>query len=177
MKWKAIYIITEGEGDARILEAALGALTQGSQVPVHFRSSYGFNSAVTTAGTLRHFPDVLTLLVLDSDTLDERRRQEREEFARHFLGEDNEHFRLVMMTPEIESLFFTDKTSLESALNMSISEDAWRFGQFAPSQALMALSNQPKADCINQLLSHTHLRKSLGDHPEIQKLRQFAQSA
>jgi hypothetical protein len=171
-----VNIVVEGHSDLALLQKLL--------IPVNgyrfqFEAADSINEAITMAGTLRHAVHQNVIMVIDSDG---DRNNSDEEFIRELVGKDGENFKLLKMIPEIESLYFVDKSALSNALGEEIDDMIWDIGLSAPKAALDALlKNLEKTTgqkkLAIQLLNYTPLLQAMRNHPKIKEIQEFAQVA
>lgn len=93
------------------------------------------------------------------------------------VGNDSARFKLVLLQPEIESLFFSDKNALENALGQQIPEMVWEIARTAPKSTLSALIGKGHNLDFTSLLSSNMLLAAMRNHPKIKEIQEFAQVA
>ena len=79
--------------------------------------------------------------MVDADTEDEFLILEREEFARELLGQtaSGVPFAVFTAVPEIEAVFFHDKSVLEHLADQKLEEREWAVAKHHPKQSLTAV--------------------------------------
>lgn len=171
-----INIVTEGKSDAELLGRLLPSINGHL---FHFEPAGGKNAAITVASTLLHTVHETVLMVIDAD---KERDNVEVEFIRELVGKDSFQFKLVLMIPEVEILFFTDRVALSHALEMEIDETIWEIGLSAPKAALDALLKNlekltGKKRTALQLLNSEPLLNAMRNHPKIKEIKEFALAA
>ncbi len=171
-----INIVVEGKADAKLLLHLLQPF-HGYFFKVDAAES--INEAITMAGTLRNAVHQNVVMVIDADG---DRNNSDEEFIRELVGRDGENFKLVKMIPEIESLFFADKSALSNALGEEINDMIWDIGVSAPKATLDALLKKLEKTTGHrklpiQLLDNAQLLAAMRSHPKIKEIQEFAQVA
>jgi hypothetical protein len=165
-----LTVITEGKSSEEILRSILRIIAPNAESVFYTRD--GFSSVLSTASSLVGQPDSKILMVVDADSSELNKKKEREDFVRLFVGKDTNDFKLIVLSPEIEILFFGDKASLQEALNKEISPEVWALAQANPKKALQVLSGN-----TSQLLNNNAMIRSILNMPAVKDLSNFAQSA
>lgn len=167
---KSTFIVTEGTSDTNILKAVLST---GSESSFVFGKTSGVSHAMTVASSVLSAREESVLLVLDADNS----AAEKAEYVRALVGKDGSRFKLIFMEPEIETLFFTDKSALEAALNAPIDPVVWDIAKTAPKSTIQVLIQQNKIQGIDQLLASPALLAAMRNHPKIKEIQEFALAA
>jgi|GEM_PF-938254 len=150
---KAKYVITEGELDKAILEKILPVkLLQGVKVI----AGGGFSSALSWATSLLSTTDENIVLVVDSDSTDDMTTQERYSFLNLMLRRSGtpDRFHIMVLVPEIETIFFQNKDVAESLVGRKLSEIELKLAANSPKHALRLLLNiepQGTLDILDKL--------------------------
>lgn len=168
---KETIIVTEGAFDSNLLRVILNGTNSDN---LRFEAVGGIHSALSAANTILNARPESVLLVLDNDGSSDNIETE---IIRDLVGSDNPRFKLVQMIPEIETLFFVDKRSLEHALGMQIEEAIWEIGQTAPKSTLDVLIKKAHLGGKLELLSDASLLQAMRKHPKIKEIEEFAQRA
>ncbi|MBK9452917.1 MAG: hypothetical protein IPN95_26555 [Bacteroidetes bacterium] len=134
----------------------------------------GIVSAVIATDTILSTSDDVVILVADAD---DDKSKSNEAYVRMLVGKDRERFKLILLQPEIESLFFSDKNALEAALGQKIPDMVWEIGMSAPKSTLSALLGRGKKADFSKLLSSIPLLSAMRNHPKIKEIQEFAQVA
>ena len=167
---KKTFIITEGESDKLLLTALLRLPQEATIV-----SAGGRSSADALARSYLVNGDNNVAFVLDADTLDHHQLEERRQFYHQSLKQValRSKWRVVMMVPEIEVLFFRKPSVLESLVGRTITEEEIIQGRFNPKQTLTRLfSNQGIIRIYKTVLANPAVEQ-LREQPEIKELQQF----
>lgn len=168
---KTTIVITESAGDAALLQRVLSPIEGGK---LYFDVAGGINHAMTAASTILNARRENVLMVIDNDGA---RDNTETEFIRELVGKDSQRFKLVLMVPEIESLFFADRVALEQALGTRIEDMIWEIAMTAPKSTLdVLLKKLGKKDRL-ELLSSQALLSAMRNHPKIKEIQEFAQVA
>ncbi len=152
MKMKENIIVTEGKFDRALLEKVLPPKIRENAQIVDGR---GDMSALSLARSYCLKGDYQVLLVIDSDTLDEGKIREKRNFAEHYfkMVTSPSKFKVVMLVPELEALFFADKKFIEDYFKRSISDLEFDLFKRDPGYALKSLSGgEPFASLRDNLL-------------------------
>ena len=170
---KKTFIITEGESD-RLLLARLLWLPYGMTIV----SAGGRSSADALARSYLVNGDNNVAFVLDADTLDHNQVEERRQFYHQSLKQValRSKWRVVMMVPEIEALFFRKPSVLESLVGRTITEEEVIQGRFNPKQTFARLFGGLGIIRIYKTVLTNPAIEQLREQPEIQELQQFLDS-
>jgi len=81
------------------------------------------------------------VLLLDSDTLEERLLMERRHTVEVILdrGHGRTPYRLILAVPQVETILFSDREGLEKALGRKIADPDWFEARFRPRAVLRRL--------------------------------------
>lgn len=170
-EFKDTIVITEDAFDADLLGTILPSVDGGR---LYFEVAGGINHAITVASTILNARRENVILVVDNDG---NRENTETEFIRELVGRDSARFRLILMIPEIETLFFSDRTALEQALGEKIEDMVWEIGRTAPKSTLDVLLKKSGKGTKLELLSSTRLLQAMRNHPKIKEIQEFAQMA
>ncbi len=170
-EFKDTIIITEGVVDAEVLKALL-PFSGGART--YFEVAGGINRAMTIASTILNARRENVLLVIDNDG---NRENTETEFIREIVGRDSARFRLILMVPEIETLFFSDRNALGEALGSEIEDMIWEIGMSAPKSTLEVLLKKSGKQNKVELLASPSLLAAMRNHPKIKEIREFAEVA
>ena len=161
-------LMTESAFDQKVYESILGK-SEDTGILIDFRRSK--TSSISAARTILSTTEHLLLLVVDAD------QDTDNSLVRTLVGQDSDRFKLILIDPEIEALFFTEKSALEAALNQEIPEMIWDIGKTAPKSTLDVLLKQSKGKDKESLLASEVLLTAMRQHPKIQEILEFAQMA
>lgn len=164
-------ILTEGKKDERLLQRLLDI--QGGD-GVEIIACSGKGSATSAARTMMSTRSERIILVLDMDAPGKGTSMEN---LRLLVGQDSDQFKLIMLEPEIEVLFFVDRNALAQALGNPISDVVWEIGMSAPKSTLTALLGKGPQHDPSTLLASPSLLAAMRNHPKIKEIREFAQVA
>lgn len=128
-----VRIIVESQFDARLLKRVLKPeIVQRSM----FIYAGGFHALTSVARThLAMYPE-LVLVIGDADTTDVEQIEDRRELMRLLLSQAGsaDRFRIVLIEPEMEAVFFQDRSALEKWLGMAIDESDYVRAEFVPKK-------------------------------------------
>lgn len=122
--------------------------------------------------------DMAGVLVLDSDTLEERMLTELQLEIGALVRMGNAAYprRLVLAIPQVEAVLFADRAGLEKALAKKITDDEAFEARFRPKAVFYRLLGKQNATeraiAVIDRLSDDTLRR-MAEHPVIQEIRQF----
>lgn len=168
---KITIVVTESAFDAALLKHVLLPV-KGTKM--YFDVAGGINQAMTIASTILNARKENVLLVINNDGA---RDNTETEFIRELVGRDSSRFRLVLMVPEIETLFFTNRSALEEALGEKIEDLIWEIGLSAPRSTLDVLLKKLGKEDKLDLLASPGLVESMRNHPKIKEIQEFALAA
>jgi len=167
------YVVTEGQADVGILKRCLPEDIVRS---VEFAVGQGRNSAMSLAGSILAVKRVPVALVEDADALSEQRIHEREDFLRYMLRQAaaGVPFQVFLVVPEIEALFFQDRTFVEHFAGQRLSDREWDAAQRHPKEWLagMLAGHPVRVEEMLAALSEKELL-AIQRHPLIQGLSEF----
>jgi hypothetical protein len=164
-------ILTEGNKDKALLQSLLAF--QGKD-GVEIIACSGKGSATSSARTMMSTRSERIILVLDMDAPGKGTSMEN---LRLLVGPDTDRFRLIMLEPEIEVLFFVDRGALTKALGNPIPDVVWEIGMSAPKSTLSALLGKGPQHDPSTLLASASLLEAMRNHPKIKEIQEFAQVA
>lgn len=148
-----LYIVTEWEFDKKLVEMII---PEELQERVSVLSAGGYSAALAMARSIlsaRHQSNAI--LVVDADTLDEHNIQEREDFIRSYMNRisADERFAILLQKPEIEAIFFEDKSALEHLTSRSFSDLEFKLAKDNPKDNLLdflALPQKEKGQLLDR---------------------------
>jgi len=170
------YVVTEGDADARILRRLLpDELTQDAKFVV----AGGRSAAESLARSLRIAKQAPVALVFDTDTTDQESVDEQREFLESYLkhGSGAAPFEVFPAVPQIETVFFEDRSLVERVTRRKFSDLEWRLAKGQPKQLLRdALPDG--ADPVERVLAAVDREslESLRRHPLLRRLGEFLSS-
>jgi len=119
-----------------------------------------------------------TVLLLDSDTLEERLLMERRHTVEGILdrGHGRTPYRLILAIPQVEAILFSDRAGLEKAVGRKIAELDWFEARFRPRAVFRRLLGdrdytQAALEMIDAL-DDAALRR-MARHSIVQEIRGF----
>jgi hypothetical protein len=136
------------------------------------------SSAMMMAGGALRRELTPTVLVLDSDSLEERAilAEQAEIGGIMSMYGSRIPFRLVLAIPQVEAILFSDRRGFEKALGRKVAEKDWFEGRFRPRavlKRLLAGSDYEQAvRTLLDALDDAALRR-MARHPIIQEIRGF----
>jgi hypothetical protein len=119
-----------------------------------------------------------TVLLLDSDTLEERLLMERRHTVEGILDRDHGRtpYRLILAVPQVETILFSDREGFEKALGRKVADLDWFEARFRPRAVFRRLLGDREfeegaLEVINAL-DDAALRR-MARHPIIREIREF----
>lgn len=151
---RKLNVITEGPNDEALLRLLLPRAANGRSVELILRSGRGWSEAESLASSILAGLREPVVLVMDADTRDERLVEERRRDLSDLLGMHGpgSMWRVVLMVPEMEALFFRDPGLLRSALGLELDERLLYRAKFEPKAVLEELLVQARIS-YEQLLA------------------------
>jgi hypothetical protein len=120
-----------------------------------------------------------TVLLLDSETLEERMLMESQLEVGGILnrGCGNTPYRLILAIPQVEAILFSDREGFEKALGRKVADLDWFEARFRPRAVFRRLLGDPvdfeeRALAVINALDDAALRR-MARHPIIQEIRGF----
>jgi hypothetical protein len=168
------YVVTEGSSDVQLLKSVLNA--KGVK-DVEYIEGGGKSSVASMAQSLlikRHKP---VAVVMDADMLDKRRVNEQEKIYFDLLRSfaSGVAFKVLLLVPEIETVFFDDRELLQRELKLENSSIVASEAEDRPRETLDRLLRErgiaKRSDFINSLTSDSLHR--LGQSPLFVELESF----
>lgn len=159
-----LYIVTEGDFDKDLIEILV---PEQYQEKVSVLSAGGYSAALSMARSIlsaRH--KAKTILVVDADTVDEKDAEEREDFIRsymHRISADN-RFAILLQKPEIEAVFFEDKSALENLTGKAYTDLEFHLAKDNPKKNLLdflSLDSNKKGEVLSRVNTDEELKKEL----------------
>lgn len=159
-----LYIVTEWDFDKELVEMII---PDDLQERVSVLSAGGYSAALAMARSIlsaRHKSNAI--LVVDADTLDDHNIQEREDFIRSYMNRisADERFAILLQKPEIEAVFFEDKSALEHLTHRSFSDLEFRLAKDNPKDNLLdflALPQKEKAQLLERAREDEEVKAEL----------------
>lgn len=168
-----VYLITERPSDAEILRKVLPKSAQEGVQFVESKSDYDAESRAMSLLAEKRLPVVL---VLNSRTNDESAIQQRKAdlgyLLRTYAG--SVPFKLAIAVPELEVIFFQDRSLIETLIGKALTDLEWKFAQRHPQELLDTLAEDKTALLaeILRLLS-PETRQVLQQYPLIHEITTF----
>jgi hypothetical protein len=135
------------------------------------------NAIMSACGVLSHYLTP-TVLLLDSDTLEERLLMERRHTVDGILdrGHGRTPYLLILAVPQVEAILFSDRQGFEKALGRKVADLDWFEARFRPRGVLRRLLgnrdyNGAALEVIDAL-DDAALRR-MARHPIIQEILGF----
>ena len=152
------YIIVEGESDKALLEKVLPKDLL-SQTKIIVGS--GSNIALSKAQSLLVSSELPVTLIVDSDTTDIGSIEEKNDFITQSLHQfaSSNRFNVVLATPEIESLFFSNKEITKALIGSKITEQQLELSRYHPKQILLKILNIENIESLYSNLTPSHIKK------------------
>ena len=115
-------------------------------------------------------------MLIDSDTTEQSEVEEKKDFINNYLNSNRfKNLKVILAVPEIESLFFLDKKSLENLLQREISDEVWQLGKNSPKNTLKVLSNKTDEDFIKSILNN-NFKQIVKESLLIRELNEFIEN-
>jgi len=165
-------IVVDNAVAARIVERVLAD----SRVDV--RNEQERSNAMMSATRILFYDTTPTVLLLDSDSLEDRAIEEEQLEIGGYLrrGSGGHPNRLVLAIPQVEGVLFSDRAGLENALGKKIKDDDFFEARFRPKAVFYRLlgkkNPQERALAVIDRIDETSLRR-MAAHPVIRDIRQF----
>lgn len=158
------YIVTEHSSDAAIIEKVLPKQVLHNVKFVDGDSSYGAESMANTLLAAKRLP---VALVINAKTNDELMIGERASELNYLLRQASPGipFKVLIAVPELEVVFFQERSLLEELIGKKLTDLEWQFAQHHPKELLENLLGS-SATFIKATL------KALDDQ-KLQVLRQY----
>ncbi len=153
------YFIVEGAFDKFILERILPESIV-SQTKIIIGD--GYSIALSRARSLLISTDLPLSLIVDSDTTDRTRIEEREDFITQSLLQLStpDHFHIFLAVPEIEAIFFSDQEIVKEIIKSKISDQLLELALYRPKQVLQnVLDTENLQESFSKLLTPTLVNK------------------
>lgn len=115
------YIVVEGKFDKKVFEKLLPKkILKETNIII----SEGYTSSISLAKSIYSNGNNKTIIVADSDSVDENEISEKYNFIKKSFEyiPSNSMYKIVLFTPEIEKLFFFDKSFVESFFKIKLSD-------------------------------------------------------
>lgn len=169
------YVVTEGPSDASLLRALLNPEFS-EEEGLLVTSGGGRSGADSLARSILVARGKPVALVVDSDTNDSNRIQENQQFLEFLLGQfgRRSEWEVILIIPEIETLYFEDKSTLETLTGVKATPEQLLRGKYEPKKVLKEmLPNDP--DYLQKLANKAQQLdlQPLRDTAPIRKLREF----
>lgn len=169
-----LYIVTEWDFDKELVEMII---PDDLQERVSVLSAGGYSAALAMARSIlsaRHKSNAI--LVVDADTLDDHNIQEREDFIRSYMNRisADERFAILLQKPEIEAVFFEDKSALEHFTHRSFSDLEFKLAKDNPKDNLLdflALPQKEKAQLLARAREDEEVKAELKNSKLSKKIR------
>lgn len=171
-------IIAEGVFDVELLTILL---PEDLLLRSRLINAGGYSSALSLAKTFLERDiqnDSLVSLVVDSDTTDEIKIKEKENFIRNYIGGFN-NFNLFIISPEMEAILFESEELIERVAEKSVSNYELTLGKFNPREALKQLSIKDQLKFLpeisendkNKILNNSQITNLINTLKEIKKIQ------
>lgn len=171
------YVVVEGHPGARLIERILGAAGRDA-----FTVGSGERSAaIMLAGSILATERKPTLLVVDSDTLEERAWIDEQATIDDILHHAavRTPYSLVLAVPQIESVLFRDRPGLERALGHGIPDEVYFEARFRPRAVMHRLLGEQDVEereiALVDALDEAALQR-MADDPAIAQIERFLDS-
>lgn len=164
-------VVTEKESDVLLLKALVGE----AGASADFVKAGGWSGADSLARSYLVDGQHDVALVVDADSYDEHRVEERQRFLTHSLASValRTRWQVLVIAPEIEVLLFKDRYLLETLLDQVVSESDFQGGRFEPKKVLKRLlPGQKWSRFFQERLPQLDLT-ALQSQAEIERLRVF----
>lgn len=170
------YVVTEGKSDAEILKRLLPEAIVANTEFVAASGRYGAQSLASTILAVKRRP---VALVVDADTEDQFLVREREEFSRELLRQtaSGVPFAVFTAVPELEAVFFQDKSVLERLTDQKLEDGEWTIAKHHPKESLTAVLGE-RSLAVQTMLDDLPegIIRVLQQHTLVSALAQFLSS-
>lgn len=173
------YIVTEGESDRALLERVFRTELRAGVVEIV--TSRGGTAALSTARTLVAVRKAPVALVIDADTTDERRIEERRDYLAEALraASPGTSWKIFLAVPELEAVLFDDPSVIEWTLGVHVTDAHRQLAKFQPKHVLEGLFLQKhirtRIDFVNRM-PETAVQ-SLRESTLIKEIREFLEQS
>ncbi len=153
------YFIVEGAFDKFILERILPEKIV-SQTKII--NGNGYSIALSRARSLLISTELPLSLIVDSDTTNTNRIEERKDFITQSLLQLStpEYFHIFLAVPEIEAIFFSDQEIVQEIVKSKISDQQLELAHYHPRQVLQnMLHTENLQKSFSELLTPTLVEK------------------
>lgn len=168
---KEVVIITEGDFDAKVLNKIFADNSN-----VKIMAASGYSSAISKARSLMsHLPNTRIILLLDTDTLDQREIDEKQDFVSSFMNirlHEND-IKVVWAVPEFEIIFLNNKEFLKAVTSHQLNKDLIEFGKFSPRRALESITQKNRKDLL-QFLDNKQIKDEFYKDKLVSEIVDFA---
>lgn len=168
------YVVVEGRAGARLVERILAARGQSAIVVESGERS----AAIMLASSVLAHEHRPTALVVDSNALEERGWADEHGTIDWLLRQAavRTPYALVMAVPQVQTLLFRDRTTLERALGGRVADEEWFEARYLPRTVLHRLLGGEDVEQREMLLVNTldeAALKRLSEHPLIAEIEHF----
>jgi len=131
------YFVVEGTFDKFIFERILPEEIV-SQTKF-FTANGGYTRVLSIVRSLLVSSEFSVSLIVDSDTIDASRIEEKKDFITQLLQQlsDPDHFHVFIAVPEIEVIFFSNQEIIEELIGEKISDQQLELARYRPKQTLL----------------------------------------
>jgi len=168
------YVVVEGHPGARLVERILAATCR----KVFTVGSGERSAGIMMAASILAKERTPTVLVVDSDTLEERAWIDEQATIDDILKHAavRTPYSLVLAVPQIESVLFRDRAGLERALGHAIADDVFFEARFRPRAVIHRLLGekdvQERETALIDALDEAALLR-MADDPSIAQVERF----
>jgi len=168
-------IVTEGKFDKALLEKVL---PEEIIAKTKIDAGMGATSALSLARSYCINGANKILVVIDSDSNNERQIYEKKSFAESFLSfsPSNSEMKVVLFIPELESIFFADKSFIEKYFGKEITPTEFDLYKRDPEYALEKLSGGKLPKNIRlDLLNHidSEIKGKIRNEPGVKEIIEY----
>ena len=132
------YIVVEGTLERFILEQVLPEEVCAQST---FVVGHGYTPTLSKVRSLLVSSDRPVSVIVETETTNQARISEKEDFIRQLLRQlsSPEHFHVILAIPDMEVVFFQDRSLLETLVGRSVSDEQWETGQTHPKEVLQKI--------------------------------------
>lgn len=170
------YLVTEGKSDLLVLKKLLPKELVKHTVMTAGSGRYAAQALASSILAVKQRP---VALVVDADTEDENTIREREGFSRDLLRRSTAGvpFEVFSAVPEIEAVFFHDKSVFEQIVGQKLQDREWAIARHQPKRSLAVVLGDPPVDVKGILDGLTpEIIRVLQQHPLISGVSEFLSS-
>lgn len=161
------YIVVEGVTDREIIKSVIDpALLKNVRIEV----AQGKLAAISTARTILKMKRIPTIIITDADSIDIDQIEEIKATYDIMLKQVSENvpYKLLLIKPEIESVFFYNKQHFKRIFQKNIDDNQFILGKYEPKKILSST-----LQCSKKNMNIVRLIKDMDAMKELEKYYPF----